>query len=473
MLNSTPQTNASAITGGFIARARLLLQNLGAGSDAQSHAGRQAIGAFAIRVASAALAYLGQIFLARLLGQFEYGVFAYVWIWVIILGQISALGFGQSIIRFVPRYLEKSRPQHLQGYLRFAQGVVLLGSTFIALLAAAVLYLFAAQISNLYVWPLFLAVICIPLIAFADLQEGIARGFGWVNMALVPPYLMRPLLLIAGLALAIWLGAPVTAATAVGVAIGSTWLALVAQMLLLRRKIARQTQQAAQRAYKPRYWIKAALPLILVDSFYLLQTYADLLVLNLYVPPDQLAVYFATVKTVGLVSFIHYAVGAATQQRFSGLQAVGARQELATFVQTTTHWTFWPALLATFGILALGYPLLWLFGANFTTGYPLMFMLAAGILLHASMGQAEYLLNMLGHQNKVAMILFATLLINLGLNFALVPAFGLAGAAFATTLTLALQGALFSIVAYRAEGLKTWLLHDVLIKGKDVSAGDK
>ena len=228
-------------------------------------------------------------------------------------------------------------------------------------------------------------------------------------------------------------------------------------MLMLRRKLDRHAPQPDSRHYKPTYWLKAALPLILADSFYLLQTYADLFVLNLYVPPDQLAVYFATTKTVGLVSFIHYAVGAAAQQKFSAYQTSGEIEELHGFVHATTRWTFWPALAATTGILALGYPLLWMFGANFTAGYPVMFVLALGILLHASMGQAEYLLNMLGHQNKVAVVLFGTLFANLFLNFALVPQFGLYGAAAATSATLALQGFVFAAVARRVAGIETFL----------------
>ena len=248
------------------------------------------------------------------------------------------------------------------------------------------------------------------------------------------------------------------AVTAMAVAIGATLGAMIVQIILVRRKVATATRAAEQRVFKPRYWLVAALPLILVDSFALLQTYTDLLVLNFYVPPDQLAIYFATVKTIGLVSFIPFAVAAAAQAKFSAYHAAGEHQELSDFVTATTHWTFWPALVACAGILALGYPLLWLFGAEFTAGYPLMFILAAGIMVHASTGQAEYLLNMLGHQNKVAVVLFATLFANLVLNFAFVPIWGLTGAAIATALTFALQGLVFAAVARRVAGLETWLV---------------
>src|SRR5437879_445123 len=47
---------------------------------------RMAGNAFAIRVASAALVYLAQILLARWMGQHEFGIYVYVWTWVLLIG---------------------------------------------------------------------------------------------------------------------------------------------------------------------------------------------------------------------------------------------------------------------------------------------------------------------------------------------------------------------------------------------------
>ncbi|MDO9127068.1 MAG: oligosaccharide flippase family protein, partial [Parvibaculum sp.] len=62
-----------------------------------------------IRVAGAAIALLSQVLLARWMGAFEYGIFAYVWVWVVILGIVVPMGFGTSVLRFVPEYRTKER----------------------------------------------------------------------------------------------------------------------------------------------------------------------------------------------------------------------------------------------------------------------------------------------------------------------------------------------------------------------------
>src|SRR3990167_2531269 len=69
------------------------------GSD-HSIARRVAGTAFLIRVASAAVVFLTQVVLARWMGRFEFGVYVYVWTWVLLLGALGGLG-----VPFAPRRL--------------------------------------------------------------------------------------------------------------------------------------------------------------------------------------------------------------------------------------------------------------------------------------------------------------------------------------------------------------------------------
>jgi O-antigen/teichoic acid export membrane protein len=147
--------------------------------------------------------------------------------------------------------------------------------------------------------------------------------------------------------------------------------------------------------------------------------------------------------------FVHYAVGSAVANRFAALDARGDKESLRKFVRDAVNWTFWPSLVGAMIILALGWPLLRLFGPQFTEAYPVMFILVAGFLTRASMGPSEFLLNMLGEEQLCAAVLAITAAFNVALLFALVPAYGLIGAAIATSSALIAAALMNHVVARR------------------------
>jgi O-antigen/teichoic acid export membrane protein len=170
------------------------------------------------------------------------------------------------------------------------------------------------------------------------------------------------------------------------------------------------------------------------------------LVLQHFRAPDEVAVYYAAVKTLALVSFIYYSVSATAAHRFSGYHITGDHAGLSTFISRSIKWTFWPSLAATALLLLFGRPILNLFGPQFTAGYPLMFILAVGLLARAAIGPIERLLNMLGEQRACALIYACAFAVNIGLSFALIPPFGMTGAASATACALLTESILLFVV---------------------------
>ena len=59
---------------------------------------------FAIRVISAAIAYLAQILLARWMSGSDYGIYVYVWTWVLLLGSTMDFGIAPSAQKIIPEY---------------------------------------------------------------------------------------------------------------------------------------------------------------------------------------------------------------------------------------------------------------------------------------------------------------------------------------------------------------------------------
>jgi O-antigen/teichoic acid export membrane protein len=425
------------------------------GSD-RSRAQRAAGTAFLIRVASAALIYVSQVLFARWMGSFEFGVYVYVWTWVLLLGGLVDLGIATGAQRFIPEYTGTGRLDMLRGFLSGSRWLVVAMATAWAALAALGVWLFSARLDSYEIMPLYIACAGLPLFVLGRLQDGIARSYDWINLALMPPYVIRSLLLILAMGAAWWMKLPTDASTAMLAAVATTWVTVIGQTLVMNRRLAKKLAPGPKN-YATRVWLAASLPIFMVEGFYLLLTHADVLLLRLYRGPEEVAVYYAAAKTLALVAFVSFSVSAATAHKFSEYHVAGNKAELSAFLSDSIKWTFWPSLAATIVILALGKPILWLFGPGFTEGYFLMFILAIGPLARATVGPVERLLNMVGEQRACAVVYASAFATNIALCLLLIPRFGVAGAAIAISGAMILEAILLYGVAKQRLGLHVFV----------------
>jgi O-antigen/teichoic acid export membrane protein len=423
---------------------------LGGRSDA-SQTRRLAGTIFVIRVISAAMAYGSQILLARWMGTSEYGIYVYVWTWVLLLGSVLDFGIAISAQKLIPEYRASGNEALRRGFHSGSRWVTGVASTIVAGLLALLVHANRAALGEEMVVPLYLGCATLPAFVVANTQDGIARSYDWMRLGLMPQFIIRQTLIIGFTAGALVLHLNLGASMAMLASAAAVWIAMLGQMVVLSRRL-RTIIEPGPRAHDVTGWLKVSLPIMIVEGFYLLLSYSDVLVLQRYSSPEEVAVYFAVVKTLALVSFIHYAMSATTAHRFSAYHAAGDREQLAAYLESAIRWTFWPSLAATLVLLALGKPLLWLFGPQFTTGYGIMFIAAGGLVIRSAIGPVERLLNMVGHQYACATAYALAFGLNLILCFALVPRYGGYGAALSTTLALAFETVLLFVMVRRRLG---------------------
>jgi O-antigen/teichoic acid export membrane protein/CelD/BcsL family acetyltransferase involved in cellulose biosynthesis len=434
----------SAIAG----RVRKLLADRSDTAVAQKVAG----GAFLIRVVNACIAFASQILLARWMGETEYGVYVYVWTWVLLLGGMTSLGLASAPQRFIPEYAESGEVSLLRGFLIGSRVMAMATSTAITAVGLLGIWLFADRLDSWAVVPLYLALFCVPMYVLTDVQDGISRTHNWIDVALAPAYFVRPLLILALLGVLSWQHFDATATTAMAATIVATWATAIAQLVMLERRLKARVPPGP-RAYAPATWMKVSLPIFMVEGFYLLLAYTDVLVLSAFRPPHEVGVYYAAVKVMSLVAFVSFSVSAAVAHRFTEYAASGDHVRLSVMVRDAARWTFWPSLVGCVILLAVGWPVLWLFGEAFTAGYPLLFVIAIGLLARATVGPLERLLNMLDQQNICAAVYGGAFLLNVALCFVLVPDFGAMGAAAATSVTLIVESVLLFVITRQRLGL--------------------
>ncbi|MEW7009221.1 lipopolysaccharide biosynthesis protein [Lentilitoribacter sp. EG35] len=417
-------------------------------TDGTRNAERTALLAFAIRILSAAVAFLSQIILARSMGGFEYGIFVFIWVFVIIAGNLSCLGLHTTVIKFLPQYETTGQNSHIRGLTFISRVFAIIIASIFALIGVGAVFFFENSIPDYYLVPIILGGCAIPMIALGDVLDGTSRANNWPIVALSPTFIIRPGLIILFVLGAILIGYEANARLALLCALASTYITTFAQFITVTYKLGNRFQKGHYE-WEIKQWVGVSIPIFFIEGFYYLLTNADVIIVGFFLSPERVAIYFAAAKTMALVHFIYFAVKAGAAPRFSALYASGDMGALNKFVKQTARWTFFPTIAMGAFVIVFGQFILSMFGESFIEGYTVMAILLIGILAKACIGPGEVLLFMAGHQKICTIIYAVTLSANLSLNFALIPLFGIMGAAMATAGAMFIEAILLFIVIYK------------------------
>ena len=406
-----------------------------------------AILVYGLRLAGAALTLGLQIFLARFLQAYEYGLFAFTWSCLIILGEFLSFGFYNLIQRLIPEYRINNQPALLRGAVWGAAITILLSSLAITILIWAGLYgLVQAQlISSVYADLLIIGALSLPAFALADYLSGIGRSYGWMIRAFAPTALFRPLAIMGLFVGTIAFGVSSSALTAITCATIAIWITLLLSFLIISKAMPDKDYQGS-RDYKFRPWILAALPMMMISSFELLLFNIDVLMISLFLSPDQTGLYFAATKIMVLVAFLNFSVGSAFTASYANHYLKNNHEALAKSIRRSASLTFYPSLLMITGIILFKDELLSLFGPGFEQASYVIFPLSIGLICRALVGPGERILMMTGKHFTCGAIYLGTVIIDIILNIILIPHYGLLGAAIATSVSFVLMALLLFIM---------------------------
>lgn len=417
---------------------------------------RGAASVMAIRVAGAGITFASMVLLARWMGAFEFGIYAYVWTWVILVGTMAPLGLNTSVLRFVPEYIARRRWNRLWGLLARAHLIVLVAGLAAGAIAGLTLLAVTPVIDPYYITPFAVALIAMPLYAMTDMQEGTARAFGWVTLAYIIPYVLRPLMLLGGIATLVLVGLSPDAVTALLAMTTACAVGLAVQATVLLRGVRRTVPHARPR-YHAGYWLRISMPMLVFEGAYLLMSSTDVIMLGQIQDPGAVAIYFAAARTASLIGFVYFATTARAVPKFSEINASGSRDDLQAFLDGVNRMSFWPSFAGAIMLIGIGGHVLTLFGPGFEAGHIVLTILAMGYIARCTVGPLEYLLSMTGKQMVATWVICASAGLNLVLNMVLIPEFGTIGAAVSTLVSLLTNLTFLSLAVKRHLGLNAFV----------------
>jgi O-antigen/teichoic acid export membrane protein len=391
---------------------------------------------FAGTIFTAALGYLFKIYLARVLGAEQLGIYALGMTLVGFVGAFNSLGLVESAVRFSAEYRAAGKLPELRALLWRGAGALLAANVFFA----AIFLEFAKKVARPFYHSPLLAqyipwfAILLVLGAMSTFYSRILAGYKALDRrALITNFLGTPATMLFALIL-------------IGIGWGLRGY-LMAQVLgsvlviaLLLRSVWKLTPHEA------RFLLPWPAPLgrevwsfsttavgVLLLGFLMGQV--DKIALGFYRGARDVGIYSVAAALVAYMSVILNSVNQVFSPLIADLRTRGDNAMLERLYKALTKWVLGLTLPLAITVMIFSHPLMGIFGPEFERGWPILIIGTAGQLVNCGVGSVGLLLFMSGNQRRLLHVQAAMAVVMTVASAALVPLWGIVGAAVAAAIT--------------------------------------
>jgi O-antigen/teichoic acid export membrane protein len=210
--------------------------------------------------------------------------------------------------------------------------------------------------------------------------------------------------------------------------------------------------------------LATSFPMMLSGSLFLLMGWVDTFMIGMYRDISEVGVYSVALKVSALTSIILISINSISAPKFAEMWGKGDLNGLKIVTRYSTKLIFWGALPILLFILLFPGLILKVFGVQFELAITALVLLSLGQFINSISGSVNYLLNMTGHEKVVLNNITVALLINIVLNYILIPLYGIDGAALASLMSMAYWN--FAGVIYIKYKLGFWTIYIPFIMNK-------
>lgn len=414
---------------------------------------RGGLGTLTARLLSSVLASVTSLLLARLMGATQYGMYALMLAIMGILAVPAQVGLPNLVIRETAKSFASRNWAEMVGLWKWSSrttGVLSLG--IIATAGTAFIFLHS-RLSEEQVALACFGGLLIPIIAMGNIRGASLRGLGRIVLGQMPEYIIRPVLVIA-LSLA-WVGFTKNLDAVTGAALYATsaLIAFVFGAMVLARAQPQELRHVVP-SYRTAEWRRACLPMALLSGMSIINLHVGVVVLGALSTSADAGVFRTVMQASALLAVVMKITDTVIAPHMARLHYAGEVESLRRLAvgsaRVNAALTIPIVIIVVFGgpyILNLA------LGPDYVAGaVPLAVILCARVL-QALVGPVEMALTMTGHEKKSATGLALSAGINCMLCVALVPRFGILGAATATFFAIVTWNIFLLALTRRALGI--------------------
>jgi len=397
------------------------------------------------------LGFVERVIIARYYTQTQYGVFSLALVLLNIFAVIATLGLQDGAARQIAYYRGKGDDKKVRG--------IIISSIEIALVASIILSFILFFGSNFISTKIFhesllspvikIFSITIPFFVLINIFVAIARGFNDVKPKVYFQNILRNVLFISLLIAILWLSLSFLEV------IYSFSFSIIISCFLLAIYVIKKFAFPIKKDRTSHISIKKelllfSLPLLIFSILNMIMTWTDTLMLGYFRSTGIVGLYNAALPlarfipiTLTSMVFVYTPIAS---QLYSRDKVYLLKKNYAAL----TKWTF--AITLPLFLIFLLFPattLNFLFESQYAKAGVALQILALGFFIHTFLGPNGATLTAIGKTKLLMWAALISAISNILLNVALIPSMGIAGAAVASALSLALANILLSVKLYQ------------------------
>lgn len=381
------------------------------------------------------LFFISQIIIARFLGVEAFGLYTLGFAAVKICEIVAKIGLNTGGMRFVSIYRDNN-PSKLKG--------VLLSATWISLLNGALIGVILYFSSNWIALNVFkklelvetlqLFSFSIPFIVGMNVVSSLLQGFHTTKYTVYTQEFIQPtanILLVAGFYYAGFKLQGVIYAF-----ILSHLVALAAGIFYFKRLFPQFFKKDIKPVFELKNLIFYSIPLLFVGFLHYFLSWADTLMLGFLGSVKDVGIYRAASQVPLIMPLFLTASNSIYAPLIADLHQKGEMKRLSNIFKTTTRWVSYVTVPIFLFFVFSAKDLMMLFGKEYVdSGYTVLIILSIGQLINCITGGVGFTLTMTGRQSIELLNSGGLVIVNVLLNYLLIPVYGSIGAAVASSIS--------------------------------------
>lgn len=406
-------------------------------------------GTFGISVVNAGLNYIITLMLARFLGAADYGAYIYALTFVGMLQLPALFGLTTLLTREIAAYKTKGNWELATGIYIWCNKVTLINSIILSLSAIYLTWKFSPFLPDGSLQVIWIAISILPIRVMLSTRSATMKGLNHIIKAQIPTTLVRPIILVVLLPI-IYICSEnrLNGTEAIAIYGISTVCSLALLMYFHQQSLPNELKNAVPK-YKSWSWIKNALPLLFISSMYLINFQTDTVMLGAFTDTSSVGIYSIAGRSAGVTGLILSAFNISLAPVFSSLYTSGDIEKLQCLMTESCRSIILASAPVVLGLVFFGNWFMLMFGEEFIQGKTTLSILCWGQFFNIFTGSVALLLVMTGYQFYTAIGVTISALLNVGLNYLLIPIWGIEGAATATVSSNMLWNILMVYFVYK------------------------